>query len=61
MTLHILVDFSSFFFQIVLLNYKKDGTPFWNQFFVAALKDGDGAVVNYVGVQCEVKMDWLLE
>jgi len=40
--------------SIVLLNYKKDGTAFWNQFFVAALKDSGGAVVNYVGVQCEV-------
>ena len=36
------------------MNYKADGTPFWNQFFVAALRDADGTVVNYVGVQCEV-------
>ena len=40
--------------SVCLLNYKADGTPFWNQFFVAALRDADGAVVNYVGVQCEV-------
>ena len=40
--------------SVCLLNYKADGTPFWNQFFVAALKDSDGHVVNYVGVQCEV-------
>lgn len=37
-----------------LLNYKADGTPFWNQFFVAPLRDADGNVVNFVGVQCEV-------
>ena len=36
------------------LNYKADGSPFWNQFFVAALRDSEGGVVNYVGVQCEV-------
>ena len=39
---------------MTLLNYRRDGTPFWNQFFVAALRDADGTVVNYVGVQCEV-------
>jgi hypothetical protein len=42
--------------SVCLLNYKADGTPFWNQFFVAALRDSQGAVVNYVGVQCEVNM-----
>lgn len=42
--------------SVCLLNYKADGTPFWNQFFVAALRDGDGSVVNYVGVQCEVNV-----
>jgi PAS domain S-box-containing protein len=31
-----------------LLNYKADGTPFWNQFFVAALRDSDNCIVNYV-------------
>jgi PAS domain S-box-containing protein len=40
--------------SVCLLNYKADGKPFWNQFFLAALKDADGQVVNYVGVQCEV-------
>eukprot|EP00605_Chrysophyceae_sp_TOSAG23-4_P002430 GSChrysophyteH1.ASY1.ANO1.2689.1 assembled CDS len=40
--------------SVCLLNYKADGTPFWNQFFVAALTDADGEVVNYVGVQQEV-------
>jgi len=37
-----------------ILNYKADGTPFWNQFFVAALRDSDNCIVNYVGVQCAV-------
>jgi PAS domain S-box-containing protein len=40
--------------SVRLLNYKKDGTSFWNEFFVAALRDGSGKVVNYIGVQCEV-------
>jgi PAS domain S-box-containing protein len=47
--------------SVCLLNYKADGTPFWNQFFLAALRDGDGNVVNYVGVQCEVNTIPVLE
>lgn len=33
---------------VCLLNYKADGTPFWNQFFIAALRDSDNCIVNYV-------------
>lgn len=40
---------------ITLVNYKKDGSQFWNRFFVAPLRGVDGAIVNFVGVQCEVK------
>lgn len=38
----------------VLLNYRFDGTPFWNQLFIGPLKDSQGNVVNYLGVQCKV-------
>jgi len=40
--------------SVCLINYKSDGTPFWNQFFIAPLRDAEGQIVNYVGVQCEV-------
>lgn len=40
--------------SVCLLNYKADGSPFWNQFFVAALRDAGGTVVNFAGIQCEV-------
>eukprot|EP00428_Durinskia_dybowskii_P014198 CAMPEP_0170209774 /NCGR_PEP_ID=MMETSP0116_2-20130129/4478_1 /TAXON_ID=400756 /ORGANISM="Durinskia baltica, Strain CSIRO CS-38" /LENGTH=458 /DNA_ID=CAMNT_0010460259 /DNA_START=229 /DNA_END=1605 /DNA_ORIENTATION=- len=43
---------------VCILNYKADGTPFWNQFFVAALRDADNCIVNYVGVQTEVEPDY---
>lgn len=33
---------------VCLLNYKADGTAFWNQFFIAALRDSDNNIVNYV-------------
>jgi PAS domain-containing protein len=35
---------------VCILNYKADGTPFWNQFFVAALRDSDNCIVNYVRI-----------
>jgi PAS domain S-box-containing protein len=38
--------------SVCLLNYKADGTTFWNQFFVASLRDGENNIVNHVGVQC---------
>ena len=40
--------------SVCLLNYRIDGSTFYNQFFVAPLRDGAGNVVNYVGVQCQV-------
>ena len=43
---------------VVLLNYRIDGSTFWNQFFVAALRDGNGNIVNYLGVQCKVSEDY---
>lgn len=33
---------------VCLINYKADGTPFWNQFFIAALRDSDNNIVNFV-------------
>lgn len=40
--------------SVCLLNYRVDGTTFWNQFFIAALRDAGGGITNYVGVQCKV-------
>jgi len=40
--------------SVCLLNYRVDGTTFWNQFFIAPLRDANGNVTNFVGVQCKV-------
>jgi PAS domain-containing protein len=40
--------------SVCLLNYKADGTPFYNQIFIAALRDSQNNIINYVGVQVEV-------
>ncbi|GAB2214696.1 hypothetical protein Droror1_Dr00019058 [Drosera rotundifolia] len=37
-----------------LLNYKKDGTPFWNLLTVAPIKDETGKVLKFIGMQVEV-------
>lgn len=33
-----------------LLNYKKDGTPFWNLLTIAPIKDEDGKVLKFIGL-----------
>nr|AML79579.1 putative LOV domain-containing protein [Neurachne alopecuroidea] len=37
-----------------VLNYKKDGTPFWNLLTIAPIKDEDGRVLKFIGMQVEV-------
>jgi PAS domain S-box-containing protein len=37
-----------------LLNYRKDGTAFWNQLSITPVFDGDGELVSFVGVQTDV-------
>nr|AML78256.1 putative LOV domain-containing protein [Oenothera gaura] len=37
-----------------LLNYKKDGTPFWNLLTISPIKDDEGKVLKFIGMQVEV-------
>nr|AML79174.1 putative LOV domain-containing protein [Schizolaena sp. BC-2016] len=37
-----------------LLNYKKDGTPFWNLLTISPIKDEDGKVLKFIGMLVEV-------
>lgn len=39
---------------VCLVNYTSDGTPFWNQVFIAALRDAHNNIVNFVGVLSKV-------
>ena len=32
-----------------LLNYKKDGTPFWNLLTISPIKDEDGNTLKFIG------------
>ncbi|MCC6143747.1 MAG: PAS domain-containing protein, partial [Candidatus Hydrogenedentes bacterium] len=39
---------------VELLNYQKDGTPFWNRLSITPLRDDSGAVSHYVGIQSDI-------
>lgn len=41
---------------VQLLNYKKDGTPFWNQLQLEPVKDATGSVTTYVGAQMDISV-----
>ena len=45
----------------VLLNYRRDGTAYWNQVSISPVTDGSGEVVNFVGVQNDVTERVLVE
>lgn len=36
--------------SVTLLNYTATGKPFWNKLFIAALRDAESNVVNFIGV-----------
>ena len=39
---------------VTLRNYKKDGTPFFNEFTIRPLTDRQGKVIYYLGIQHDV-------
>ncbi len=40
--------------KVVLSNYRKDGTPFWNELTVSPVRNSEGKVVNFVGIQRDI-------
>jgi PAS domain S-box-containing protein len=39
---------------ITLLNYRKDGTPFWNELSLSPVHDAQGTLTHVVGIQSDV-------
>ncbi len=37
-----------------LVNYRSDGTPFWNQVVISPILDAAGEVTHYLGIQADV-------
>jgi len=40
--------------SVTLINYTADGVPFWNKLFIAALRDAQNNIVNFIGVAVKV-------
>jgi diguanylate cyclase (GGDEF)-like protein/PAS domain S-box-containing protein len=40
--------------QVILQNYRKDGTPFWNELYVAPVFDAEGYLTHFVGIQTDI-------
>ena len=40
--------------QVLIRNYRKDGTEFWNEVAVSPVQDGQGRTTHFVGVQTDV-------
>ncbi|MGK7900325.1 MAG: PAS domain S-box protein [Hormoscilla sp.] len=40
--------------RVVLKNYRKDGTPFWNELIISPVRDRSGQVTHFIGVQKDI-------
>src|SRR3712207_3125112 len=40
--------------RVVLRNYRKDGTLFWNELYISPVHDDAGRLTNFVGVQNDI-------
>ncbi len=40
--------------QVVLRNYRKDGTMFYNELIISPIRNSDGQVTNFIGIQNDV-------
>jgi PAS domain S-box-containing protein len=44
-----------------LRNYRKDGEVFWNELYIAPVRDGGGRLTNFIGIQKDITEQKLLE
>ena len=40
--------------KVEILNYRKDGTTFWNRLSITPVRDKDGQVTHFIGIQSDV-------
>jgi len=40
--------------HVVLRNFRKDGTPFWNDLYIAPVPDEKGLITHFIGVQNDI-------
>ena len=41
---------------LTLLNYRKNGTPFWNHLTISPVRNDDGILTHYIGVQTDITL-----
>jgi PAS domain S-box-containing protein len=46
---------------VEILNYRKDGTPFWNRLSITPVRDGDNQLTHFIGIQSDVTQRRLAE
>jgi sigma-B regulation protein RsbU (phosphoserine phosphatase) len=46
---------------VEILNYRKDGTPFWNRLSITPVRDSGGEVTHFIGIQSDVTSRRLAE
>jgi PAS domain S-box-containing protein len=46
---------------VEILNYRKDGTTFWNRLSITPVRDGSGEVTHFIGIQSDVTVRRLAE
>lgn len=40
--------------EVVLKNYRKSGSPFWNELLIAPVRDEQGKLTHFIGIQADV-------
>ncbi|MGM0638723.1 MAG: EAL domain-containing protein [Pseudomonadota bacterium] len=40
--------------HLVIKNYRRDGSTFWNELYISAVRDSDGVVTHFIGVQNDI-------
>lgn len=40
--------------RVVLQNFRKDGTPFWNELTISPVRDENGELTHFVGIQSDI-------
>jgi diguanylate cyclase (GGDEF)-like protein/PAS domain S-box-containing protein len=40
--------------RVVLRNYRKDGTLFWNELYLSTIRDHEGRITHFVGIQNDI-------
>ncbi|WP_044870289.1 EAL domain-containing protein [Pseudomonas sp. LFM046] len=47
--------------HVVLRNFRKDGTPFWNDLYIAPVPDEHGEITHFIGVQNDISVQKRVE